>query len=459
VWHARIAEWLEIAYGESAESVAAELAVHFDEAQDFARAVHYYSIAGDRAARRFGRADALVHVQRARALIAHLPPSPEVDALDLALLEQLGPLIVALNVFRDPRVVPTFTRAAALATRLGDDRKLASALLNLQRCRILSGDLRGVEAHAPALAEVVRRVADPLVEASATLVSASALFYRGRLRTPRRVFAEVWQILEATLPGSARQPIHPVVGIARGHQILASWWAGYPDEAAAYAEAGMSFAEGRSDPFVLANILLTSALVHTWRRDVPSARELARGALQVATDAGALFWQARALALFHCASVTLDPSSAEEHSDALSRGLAALSSVYGKTEIAPNVAEVYLRAGKRELALQEVEKALTYVEATDERAWESELLRVRGELTKDADMAQAEASFARALEVAHAQGAKSFELRAAMSLHRVATGARKRKQSHERLRRLYESFTEGFGTGDLTEVKSMLASG
>jgi len=76
IWHRRVAEGLEAAYGESSEVVAAELAVHFDEARVISKAVHYHCVAGERAMRRFGRADALAQFDRAQALIAKPAASP-----------------------------------------------------------------------------------------------------------------------------------------------------------------------------------------------------------------------------------------------------------------------------------------------------------------------------------------------------------------------------------------------
>jgi len=135
------------------------------------------------------------------------------------------------------------------------------------------------------------------------------------------------------------------------------------------------------------------------------------------------------------------------------------ASPMGKTAFTLSIVQVYVRAGRRERALQAIVEAIAFADASDERLWEAELHRLRGELLKGTDRAEAERSFATAIDVARSQGAKSFELRAAMSLHGVATGARKRRHTRDVLQRLYESFTEGFETGDLVEARSILTSG
>jgi predicted ATPase len=70
--------------------------------------------------------------------------------------------------------------------------------------------------------------------------------------------------------------------------------------------------------------------------------------------------------------------------------------------------------------------------------------------------AKAEAYFERALAVARQQQAKSWELRAAMSMARLWRSQGKPQQAHELLAPVYGWFTEGFDTLDLKEAKALL---
>ena len=72
------------------------------------------------------------------------------------------------------------------------------------------------------------------------------------------------------------------------------------------------------------------------------------------------------------------------------------------------------------------------------------------------DAAKAEAYFERALAVAREQRAKSWELRAAMSMARLWRDQGKRQQAHDLLAPVYGWFTEGFDTLDLKEAKALL---
>jgi predicted ATPase len=74
----------------------------------------------------------------------------------------------------------------------------------------------------------------------------------------------------------------------------------------------------------------------------------------------------------------------------------------------------------------------------------------------DPDAAQAQACFERALAIARTQGAKSWELRAAMSLARLWRDQGRRRKAHDLLAPVYAWFTEGFDTLDLREAKALL---
>ena len=106
-----------------------------------------------------------------------------------------------------------------------------------------------------------------------------------------------------------------------------------------------------------------------------------------------------------------------------------------------------------------VAKRLTLVEATEERWCEAEVHRIAGEIalmSPEPDVAKAEAYFDRALTVARQQQAKSWELRAAMSLARLWRDQGKRDEARELLAPVYGWFTEGFDTLDLKEAKALL---
>ena len=102
---------------------------------------------------------------------------------------------------------------------------------------------------------------------------------------------------------------------------------------------------------------------------------------------------------------------------------------------------------------------MTTVETTKERWCEAEVYRTAGEIalmSPEPDAAKAQAYFERALAIARQQQAKSWELRAAMSLARLWRDQGKAQQARELLAPVYGWFTEGFDTRDLKEAKALL---
>jgi predicted ATPase len=102
---------------------------------------------------------------------------------------------------------------------------------------------------------------------------------------------------------------------------------------------------------------------------------------------------------------------------------------------------------------------MTAVKTTSESWCEAEVNRIAGEvalLSPERDATKAEAYFDRALAVARQQQAKSWELRAAMSLARLWRDQGKVQQARELLAPVYQWFTEGFDTRDLKEAKALL---
>jgi predicted ATPase len=124
-----------------------------------------------------------------------------------------------------------------------------------------------------------------------------------------------------------------------------------------------------------------------------------------------------------------------------------------------SLSRAYLELGQFDDACRSIGEAMTAVETTKETWCEAEVNRVAGEIAlrqPDPDAAKAEAYFERALAVACKQQAKSWELRAAMSLARLWRDQGKVQQARDLLAPVYGWFTEGFDTRDLKEAKALL---
>jgi len=128
------------------------------------------------------------------------------------------------------------------------------------------------------------------------------------------------------------------------------------------------------------------------------------------------------------------------------------------------LAEAYGQAGQPEAGLTVLAEALTLVATTEERWWEAELYRLRGELllhaecrVRHTEWTPAEC-FRQAIEVARRQQARSLELRAALHLSRLWRQQGKRDNALQLLVEIFGWFTEGFATPDLQEAQELLGA-
>ena len=129
------------------------------------------------------------------------------------------------------------------------------------------------------------------------------------------------------------------------------------------------------------------------------------------------------------------------------------------------LAEAHQKAGQTEAGLSAAAEALTAADRTGERWYEAELYRLKGELTlkklqveshRSQVEEEAEECFQQAIEIAQKQEAKSWELRATMSLARLWQQQGKKEEANDLLAPVYAWFTEGFDTKDLLEAETLL---
>ena len=124
-----------------------------------------------------------------------------------------------------------------------------------------------------------------------------------------------------------------------------------------------------------------------------------------------------------------------------------------------HLAAAYGQVGQVDEGLHLLAEALAMVDTTVGRPYEAELHRLHGVLLLQQpvpDAPAAEACFQQALDVARRQQAKSWELRAAMSLAQLWQQQGKRAEARELLAPIYGWFTEGFDTADLLDAQTLL---
>jgi predicted ATPase len=123
------------------------------------------------------------------------------------------------------------------------------------------------------------------------------------------------------------------------------------------------------------------------------------------------------------------------------------------------LARAHAELGELSNAKHCIDEAISMLEANGETWPEAEVCRLAGEITllkPNFGLTEAEVYFNRALSVARQQQAKSWELRAAMSMARLWRDQGRRDEARDLLAPVYGWFTEGFDTLDLKEAKALL---
>jgi len=240
----------------------------------------------------------------------------------------------------------------------------------------------------------------------------------------------------------------------------ALWLLGYPDQALRRSQEACTLAEDLAHPFTLAYAFATLAMFHQYRRDREEARRHAEAATRICREQGLPYWLGIGLILQSWAGATR-PQPAEQI-PAIYEGIAiyrAMESALWLPYFLTLQAETYGEAGQPDAGLCFLDEARTVMDSTQERFYEAEVHRVQGELVlaQAADQyALAETCFQQALAIARRQQAKSWELRAAMSLSRLWQQQGKHTEARALLAPVYSWFTEGFDTADLHEAKALL---
>jgi len=242
---------------------------------------------------------------------------------------------------------------------------------------------------------------------------------------------------------------------------LASWLLGFPDAARADLELALQKAREIGHAVTLTNSLVVTFLTHFHCGNYPAAEAQSDEAVALAREKGAAFWKTLGAMFRGC--VLARTGRASEAVRAIAVTIDAYRST-GSTVWIPfyllHMATAHADIGQFEEAARYISDAMTAAETTGERWCEAEIHRTAGEITllsPQPDAAKAQAYFERALEIARARDARSWELRAATSLARHWRDQGRRSEAHDLIAPVYGWFTEGFDTLDLKQAEKLLA--
>jgi predicted ATPase len=466
--HVRIAETIESEFAESAESRPELLARHWTEAGQVEKAAALWGKAGLRSAQHSALVEATEQLRRALDLFATLPGTPARRREEIKLQVALITPLLHVRGYAAPETRAAVERARLLieqAEALGeppeDPLLLFSVLYGLWVANLVAfnGDvMRELAVQFLALAEK-QSATGPLMLGHRLM--GLSLLHTGNIADGRAHLDHAFTLYDYAEHRPLATRFGQDIGAATlCWRSLAFWLLGYPEAALADTEHALAVAREIGHSATLMYVLNFSAWTHIHCGNYAAATAMIDEFSALKDQTGSLFWAAWGMMQRGCVLALTDKVS--DAVQTITSGVTAMRST-GTTMWMPLWLSYLARAnaeiGQFDAATRYIGETMTAVEIAKESWCEAEVHRLAGEialLSPERDAAKAEAYFERALGVARAQQAKSWELRAAMSMARLWRDQGKRQQARDLLVPVYGWFTEGFDTRDLKEAKVLL---
>ena len=467
--HARIAETLESQFAEIAESQPELLARHYTEAGQIEKAAGLWGKAGQRSLERSALVEAAAQLTRALDQIAILPATPSLRREQIKLQVALITPLLHVKGYAAPETKAAVEQARLLidqAEALGeapeDPLLLFSVLFGswLAALNAFDGDAVGkLATQFLSLAEK-QRATIPLVVGHRLM--GISFSWTGDIAKGRAHYNQGIVLYDPAV----HRPLTTRFGQDAGvsilcHRSMALWLLGYPDAALADAKQALQEARDIGQAPTLMFALFFTSLTQIFCGNYATATKEHDEIIALAEEKGSLYWKALCTPMQgYLFALTGKASHAVQR---ITSGIAALRSAgtaFWMPLHSSYLGRAYAELGQFDDAWRSICEAIDTIASTKETWFEAEANRIAGEIALQSpkpDATIAQEYFKRALAVSNKQQAKSWELRASMSLARLWRDQCKVQQARELLAPVYNWFTEGFDTLDLKVAKALLA--
>ena len=465
--HARIAETLESHFAETADSQPELLARHCTEAGLIEKAAGWWGKAGQRSLARSALVEAAEQLTRALGQIATLPPSAELRRAEIRLQVALINPLLHVKGYAAPESKAAVERARLLIERaeaLGEPSEDPLLLFS-----VLYGSW--VASFIAFNGDVMRELATRFLELAKKQGATVPIMIGHRLMgTTLTATGDIAKARAHHDQGIAlydpakHRPLVTRFGQDAGvtglsFRSLTLWFLGYPEAALADTDHALKIAREIDQAATLMFALAVTNFTRIFCRSCATASARIDELIALADEKGALQRKAEGVTQKGCVLALIGEAS--DSVQTITSGITAWQST-GATVWVPlylsYLAKAYAELGQIDDAWRCIGEAIKTIETTKERWYEVEVYRMAGEIAlKSPERAtKAEAYFGQALVIARAQQAKSWELRAALSMARLLSAQGEPDKATDLLAPVYGWFTEGFDTSDLKEAKALL---
>ena len=457
--HARIAETLESQFPEIVVTQPQLVAQHCVKADLNEKAVGYWLRAGQQAVARSANAEALSHLARGLELLKAMSDSDKVHQQEIKFLTTRAVALRIAKGYGSDELLATLLRARDLCQLQGDARQMFQILFGLWTATGGHGDWL----HARVLGEeclaIARKEGETAMLIEAHRLLGTTAVYMAEYPIAERHLRDALDLYE---PEKHRANIslygYDPGTTCNGYISWALWLQGKVTEALAASETSIRLAiESKHAP----NLALAygwATFLHLCTHDLEALRSLTPKLIAHCEEHGFPHWLALGkIGHGWCLARTGDVA---DGLDWLRAGIEEFRSLWGGFLVSACLvclADVLRIKGEFAEAKAALDSSLGMIQRSNERLWEAENHRVRGEVARDAgQFPDALAAFDQAIKVARNQSALSLELRAANSFAKLSADRGERRKAHDLLAPIYNRFTEGFDTLDLKEAKALL---
>ncbi|MBR0801563.1 AAA family ATPase [Bradyrhizobium jicamae] len=466
--HARIAETFENQFADIAETQPELVARHCTEAGLIEKAAGLWGTAGRRSVERSALLEAAEQLTRAIAQIKTLPATPALRREAIKLQVAFATVLFHVRGYTAPETIAAFERAdamieeaEALGERSEDVLLRFSVLYGQWTGNFTSGNLERAAAIAKHFLAVAERQQLSAALVMAHRVMGGSYLFFGELQTAKSHLDRAIALYRPTEHRALATRFGQDIGVAAlAYRAYALCRLGYPERALADTEHAFHSAQDLGQTGTLAYALLEESWVNflCGRFVVAEARAQELSALSQKHRLSYWGTWGRLFLGWVFAVTGRGDEAVELISSSLSGFASARTTLFSQSSLIW-LARAHASCGRFADAEDTISRAVSSIEETNERLDEAEILRTAGEIARMGplpDAVKAEAYFNRALAVACQQQARSWELRAAMSMARLWRDQAKPQRALELLAPVYGWFTEGFELPDLMEAKALL---
>ena len=459
-YHGEVADVLETHFPVIVESQPDLLGYHLTEAGQPERAVTYWQKAGEREIKRYAHIEAVAHLKKGIELLSNLPDSVSNSLRELRFRILLGPLLLTTRGYGNIEVKDNYERSRTLSEQHGDTQCLLKTLAGLSVFHLVRSEYYKSYDINLELMSIAKRERNNAIEIWAHRGLGSNLFWIGDFIEARK---HLGQVIERYNPKEHSQIVDLSGANLRLHcycyDALMSEWLGYPDQAIQISQKAIDIAEMEHNPFNHATALFFRAWLFCTRLDINSTRMLAETVVRLCNEKGFPFWNLSGTILLGWIQAV--EGQTEKGLSTIRNALVGYENLSRQWKPFAYFlqSKVCLKIEQIEEGLNSLNDAISFIEQTNERCWETEVIKLKGELLlaqSSDNQAEAEACFNKAIEIAQIKEAKYFALMATMSLCRLWRNQGKRQEARDKLAKIFGWYTEGFDTPYLQEAKALL---